>query len=286
MTENAIFGWPRWTDKVTLTGGSWSTDYPRDNLKSLPLARVARTTDDATGSTQVIGTLDKARGVRLFALVRHNLSLAATYRLRLYSDAARLVQIYDSGTTDVWPAVYPASALEWEDDNWWTGTYTADEIAGQQWVRPIWLEQLYLARAFLLEIDDTTNAAGYVEIGLLEVAQGWQTSINMAYGYQEGWRFRSSASEALGGAKYFDRRDKPRVVRGEIPYLPRDEAMARWFEMLRQQDVVEPMLWFPFPDETIHWLRTVFLARLADPGLMSFAVYDRNTVPIALEEML
>jgi hypothetical protein len=286
MTERAIFGWPRWTDKVTLTGGSWNSTYPRDNLKSLPLARVARSTDATLGSTQVIGTLDQARGVRLLALVRHNLTLAATFRLRLYSDAARTVEIYDSGTISVWPPVYPTASLEWEDDNWWTGAYTADELAGQQWVRPIWLGRLYVARAFLLEIADTANPAGFVEIGLLEVAQGWQTTVNMAYGYQEGWRFRSASVEALGGGRYFDRRDKPRLARGEINYLARNEAMSRYFEMLRQQDVTEPLLWFPFPDETIHWLRTVWLARLVDPGLMAFTVHDRNTAPFALEEML
>lgn len=286
MAERAIFGWPRWTDKVTLTGGSWNATYPRDNLKTLPLARVARSTDATVSSTQVIGTLDQARGVRLLALVRHNLTLAATFRLRLFSDAARTTQIYDSGVTNVWPAVYPTETLEWEDDNWWTGSYTTAELTGQQWVRPIWLGRLYVARAFELEIADTANPAGYVEIGLLEVAQGWQTTVNMAYGYQEGWRFRSVGVEALGGGMYFDRRDKPRVARGEVNYLPRDEAMARYFEMLRQQDLTDPLLWFPFPDETIHWLRTVWLARLVDPGLMAITVFDRNTVPFALEEIL
>jgi hypothetical protein len=284
--ERAVVGWPRWTSKVTLTGGSWNATYPRENMKSLPLARVARSADATLASTQVIGTLDKDRGVRLFALVRHNLSLAARYRLRLYQDAARTILLLDTGWVDVWPEVYPADQLEWEDDQWWTGKYSEDEIAGYTWTRPIWLGQLYLARAFHLEIDDTTNADGFVQLGLLEVAQGYQVRLNVRYGYQEGWRPRSPAVEALGGARYFDQRDKPRVARGEIKYLPRDEVMARWFEIVRQQDVVEPMLWFPFPEEEVHWLRTAMLARLTDPGLLTYSVHARGDVAFSLEEVL
>jgi hypothetical protein len=283
---NVVFGWPRHTDRVTLSGGAWSASYPRDNMRALPLARVARSATAALADTQVIGTLDKDRPLRLFALCRHNLTVGARYRLRLYQDAARTVELLDTGWLNVWPEVYPFETLEWEDDQWWTGTYSAEEIAGYTWTRPIWLGQLYLARAFHLELDDTTNPAGYVELGLLEVAQGWQPSLNVSYGYQEGWRPRSVGVEALGGGRYFDRRDKPRAARGEIQYLPRDEAMARAFEMVRTQDVDQPMLWFPFPDEPIHWLRTAMLARLADPGLLTYAVARRLSFPFALEEVL
>lgn len=284
--ERAVVGWPRLTSVVTLTSGSWNATYPRDNMKVLPLARVARSTDATLASTQVIGTFDRDRPVRLFALVRHNLSISAKYRLRLYQDAARTILLLDTGWVDVWPEVYPSGQLEWEDDQWWTGKYSEDEIAGYTWTRPIWLGQIYLSRAFLLEIDDTTNAAGCVELGLLEIAQGYQVTYNVAYGYQEGWRPRSTAVEALGGGRYFDRRDKPRVARGEIKYLPRDEVMGRWFELVRQQDVDQPFLWFPFPDETIHWLRTCMLARLVDPGLIAYSVYARGDVNFALEEVL
>jgi hypothetical protein len=286
MATNAIFGFPRHTPDVTWSGGSWETDYPRTNLGTLPLARVARSTDATTASTQVVGTFSRDRPLSLIGIVRHNLSAAATYRLRVYGDAGLSTLVYDSTATDVWPAVYPSETLEWEDDRWWDGKYTDEEIEGYTWTRPIWLGQVYLARAFLLEIFDTANPDGYVEIGLLEVSEGRPVSVNLGYGYQEGWRFRSTGVEAIGGARYFDRRDKPRTVRGEINYLGRNEAMARFFEMQRQQDLDVPLLYFPFPDETVHWLRTAFLATLDDPGPIAYTAKSRNSVPIALREML
>ncbi len=125
-----------------------------------------------------------------------------------------------------------------------------------------------------------------MQIGLCELAHGFQTSVNMAYGYAQGFNFRTQVAEALGGVKYFDRRDKPRKFSGEIPYLPRVEAMTQFYELLRQYDLDVPFLFFPFPDETAHWLRTVALVRNVDPGVIARASHDRDRVPFAFEEVL
>jgi hypothetical protein len=143
--------------------------------------------------------------------------------------------------------------------------------------------QVPAARAIAAKV---ANALGYVEAGLCEVAQGWQVSVNPGSDFGEGFRFRSESVEALGGSKTFDRRDKPRVARGTIEYLPRDEALGRGFEMLRQADLDEPFLWFPQPDETQHWLRTAYVARLVDPGLIGHASFSRSRFPFAVEEVL
>ena len=111
MSERAVIGFPRWTELLTLAGGSWAADYPLANLKTLPLSRVARSADATVASTQLTATLSPARPVRLVGLCRHNLSLAARYRLRLYQDAVLSTVLYDSGWGDVWPrVVWPSSA--------------------------------------------------------------------------------------------------------------------------------------------------------------------------------
>lgn len=281
-----VIGWPRWTPDVTWSGGSWSATYPVANLGLLPLSRVARSSSAATADTQFIGTLSASRPIRALALARHNITVGGRMRVRLYGDAARTIMVFDSGWFDVWPEVFPYETLEWEDDAWWTGKYTAAEIAGYAPTRPVWLGAVYLARAFRVEIDDTANPAGFVQIGLCEVAQGWQVSVNPSPGYAEGHRFRTEVAEALGGVRYFERRDKPRVARGTIENLSRDEAMARGFELHRQADLDQPFLFFPFPDETLHWLRTAFVARLVDPGLIAFSSFNRNSFPFAVEEVL
>ena len=122
--------------------------------------------------------------------------------------------------------------------------------------------------------------------GLFEIAQGWQVSSSFGYGAQYGFRARSQGAEALGGAKWFERRDKPRAFQGEITYLPRDEALARGFEQQRRHDLDLPFLWLPHPAEPLHWLRNAFLARNAELGLQGYAVFGRDRMPLSFEEVL
>jgi hypothetical protein len=281
-----IIGFTRWTDSVGYSGGSWDDEYPASNLTLLPLSRVARTTGRGLADTKVVGTFARGRPVRLFGIVRHNLTLDAEYRLRLYEDIERTVQIFDSTWREVWPRVYTDEQLEWEDDQWWSGRYSNDEIAGYNWTAPIWLEDLYFPASFLLEFNDQANPAGYIEIGLLEIAQGWQLGVNYAVGANVGLKHRTLESEALGGVKYFERRDAPRRFDGLINYLPHDEAMTKAFEHQRQLGIDLPFLWFPTPDNPLHWVRNSFLARNVEPKLITLAHQKRDLVPVAFEEVL
>lgn len=286
MAENCIFGFNRWTEEAAFTGGSWNATYPATNLGSLPLSKVARSSDATTASTQFVATFSQQRPIRLLALVRHNCSLDASFRVRLYGDTGLTELVYDSGWLNVWPACYSPENLDWEDDNWWTGGYTEDEIQGYPWTRPLWLGQAWLARAIKVEIDDTGNDDGYVQLGLCEIAQGWQPSNNFRYGLEQGFESRSDSQQALGGAEYFDQRPLQRVARGEIPGLSHDEALERGFELLRRSDRVTPFLWFPFPDSSEHWLREVYLARFSELGLLGHVSFNRDRFPFAVREVV
>jgi len=276
----------RWTNKCTFSGGSWNSSYPVSNLNVLPLSKVARSVDLNTANTQFIATLDEQRPVQLIGIANHNLSLDALIRVTLYSDAGLTNLIYDTGWQYVWPSVYTPDQLIWENDNFFSCTYTQDQILDYKPPRVFWLNQVYVPIAIKVEISDATNTSGYTEIGLFEVAQGWQTSVNISYNSQYGFRFRTDSEEALGGVKYFDREDKPTVFQGTINYLPQAEAKAQAFEHFRQMDLDTPFIWILNPDDQINLLRDSFLARNLDPGLITYAAYNANTVPFKFEQVL
>ncbi len=287
--ESAIvLGFPRWTPKVAFSapdGAAVDAEYPPPNLGSLPLAQVWRTPDLAPVNTRVMGVLDKPRAMRLLGLCNHNFSLTARYRLRLYlSTVLTGTPVYDSGWAAVWPPVYPYSTLEWEDDNYWSGGYSKEEIAGYRWTRPLWLPHPYVARSFLMELDDPNNDDGYLQCGLFEVSQGWQASVSINQGAQLGFRFRSPSTEAIGGNKDFERRDKPRVLKGEIGLIDHNEAMAKAFEHQRQMDEDVPFL--VVLDPTTLSLRECFLARNVQPGLISLASGSADRIPVSFEEVM
>lgn len=371
-TYQGIKGTKRVTQYLTWDAnyGSYSSDYPVTNLKTDVLARVCRTTNAAVTSTKYKATLDKQRLLRLIGLVRHNLSLYSTLRIRLYTSSDATISsintttdqftsashgittttavtfwnsggtlptglvegtiyyvrstgtnrftlhttstdatnntskidvstsgsgttyvlrglTFDSGTFDVWPRVYGDSP-EWEDDNWWTGKYTDQEIASYRSpTRPYVLDNVYLAKTITVQINDTSNTNGFVDLGMIEVSRGWQFQVNPDVGAQFGFRFRSRSIESESGTKEFQRRSKPRVFNGTIGLASQDQTYENAFQDQRQLDEDTVFLWFPHPLQEKHWLRNSFLARNVSPGLLGYTTQnDGYSIPISIQEVL
>ena len=193
---------------------------------------------------------------------------------------------YDSLWQDVWPVIYPHGSIGWEHPAFFTGRYSQREIDGYPWNLVLFLDDAVLADTIRLEIDDTGNADGFVEAGLLEVSPGWQASVNFPYGSRLGWELRTEPEAAEGGVEYADRRPKPRRFEAEIPLLPENEALASPWELARQFDRDVPFLFVPRPGRPAQFLREAFLARLDQPGLHSFASPGRRGVPLSFVEVL
>lgn len=371
-TYQAIKGTKRVTPYMTWDSsyGSYDADYPVSNLTSDELAVICRTANTTTEATKYKATLDKSRLVRLIGLVRHNLSLYATLRIRLYTDTDVAISsintstdeltsashgmttetavtfwnsggglptglsegtiyyirntgtntftlhptaldatnnsskidisssgtgttkilrglTYDSGIFDVWPEVY-GDTPEWEDDNWWTGKYTDEEISSYRSpTRPYVLDNVYLCKTITIEVDDTSNAHSHIDIGMVEVSRGWQLEVNPDVGAQFGFRFRSRSVEAESGKKEFQRRSKPRVFNGTVGLASADETYENAYEDQRQLDEDTVFLWFPHPLEEKHWLRNSYLARNVSPGLFAYTTQnDGYSIPLSIEEVL
>lgn len=280
---NALFGFPRVTPNYTLSGGTWSVTYPLTHLLVLPLSKVARSTAATLVSTVIDGTTTTPQTAGMIALVRHNLTLAATIKLTCWTTSARTVTSFVGAFESVWPAGWTMTATEQANAVWtWYKRFGAAGSAG------------LTVGAFRIEINDTANPAGYVQAGFVELSQVFEVRYNFEWGLQYGFNWRSEVSEAIGGAEYVDRRQKPRVVRGTFPNTIRSEAMTKHFEMQRQYDFNTPFLFVPMPDETAHYPRTIMLGRQMDPGLITMTARMGATgltglldsVPFAIREII
>jgi len=164
--------WPDRVPGATLSGGSWQSGAGIANIQSSVLSQYARSTDATTASTQWKMVFDKKRYISAAALVKHNLSLTATARLVLYSDAAWTNATYDSGFQPVWNRWFPTMSLRWGDSNFWTGKPTLEFI--QSLDSPLYAQTLGMtgslattvpARSAKWFINDTGNATGYIQLG-------------------------------------------------------------------------------------------------------------------------
>lgn len=286
MMSNAVLGFPNLIGTATLSGGSFVASLPRDNLKDRIIRKVSRTTDLLSASTQVKIDLGVSKVVRVFGAFNHNCSIDATYRLRGSDDATFATTAFDSGVTDVWPAVFPHGTLEWEDDNWWDGKYTPEQISGYTTSFTKTLPEGVFARYWWLEVFDANNAAGYLDIGRLFLGRAWQPSLNMNYGASLGWETKTDVQEALSGTEYFQKRTPYRVKKFTLDMMPEDESFAQAFELQRQAGVDGEILFIHNPDGDPHALRRSFLGRLRQLSPIEYPYFNRNKLAFEIKELL
>lgn len=283
---NSMLGFPNRCDSATLTGGSWSSTLPRSNLQNRILGRVARTSDDALASTKFDADLGSSKRIRTIALVNHNFSLDAQFRIRGSEVSNFASTTYDSGWTEVWPVVFPYQVLAWEDETWWTGKYTSEQIEGYIKTLVHTLSINTYARYWRIEIDDTTNPDGYIQIGRFFISPAWQFLKNPSYGASQGWNTKTDIQEAIGGAEYFQRRNPFRSARFTLDFMTEDEAFANAFEIQRRAGINEEVLYIHDPDDTVHALRRQFLGRLRELSTIEYPWPDLNKTAFEIKELI
>lgn len=284
--SNCMLGFPNRLDAATLSGGSWLAALPLANLQNRIIGKVARSTTDATADTKFDIDFTAEKNIRVLSLTNHNLSLDALYRVRGSTVSNFATSVYDSGWLDVWPVVYLPADLEWEDNNWWQGKYSDEQRAGYTAALIHILPANTLARYWRIEIDDTTNAAGYVQIGRVFIGPAWQPTLNMSYGASIGWETATEVQEALGGAEYFQRRTPFRSQRFALDWMTQNEAMAQAFEIQRRAGIDQEVLWIMDPSDTVHALRRRWLGRLRKLSPIEYPYYNTGKSAFEIKELL
>lgn len=286
MSNNVMLGFPNRADGATLSGGSWTAGLPLDNLKTRPLGDVARSSNLLLASTKFDVDLGQLYNIRLAGFVNHNLTLPALVRIRTSKVSDFSTVSYDSGWGEVWPVLYPFGTLAWEDESWWGGSYTPEEISGMETNCIRILPANAMVRYLRIEIDNTTNSAGFVDIGRLFVSPVWQPVLNMLNGNSLGWETKTDVQEALSGAEYFNVRTPYRVQRFELDYLTLDEAFTKAFELQRRAGVDREIFFIKDPSDTFHALRRRFMGRLRQLNPIEHPSVLRNKVAFEIKELI
>jgi len=290
---NVLLAHPNIVDGGALSGGAWQA--PLANLQDRRLTRLARSTTAAKADTQFTLDLGRSASMSVVAVVRHNLSTAAVWRLRVASDAAFTSPVYDSaldlppGASPVlplaWPTIYPIDTLEWEDDNFWTGTVSEEERRVYPSILLIVLPRLTAGRYVRIEIEDEANPDGYVELGRLFVGRAWRPQYNASTGASIGWETDTAVQRALSGTPYFDRKAGRRVTRFELNVLSRDEAMAGVFELQRRAGLDGEILLVWNQDDMLNRLRRSYLGHLRQLSPITQAYFNTHSAPFEIEEL-
>ena len=274
MANLGLF-YPNRVTGATITGGSWLAQLPATNVGTRALGQVARSTNAATSSTKLRFDLLVSRSLRAFALANHNLSTAAQWRILLGTSSGAGDVLTTSWFTAIL-ATYEAgfTALGVED-----GTYQRNGFAVIQV-----LSQAYSARYVTIEIDDTTNTDGYVQIGRAVIAGGYIPTINASYGLRDSWKDFTTIDHSETGVLWYTPRRRLRNVSFVLEHLDLTSGVTL-HEMQRMLGMADEVLYAADIEDMAYTQRYGFLATHRELSALEYPFFSRRTLPLSLDEI-
>jgi len=213
-------------DAATLTSGDFTATLPVGNLQLEGRARVARTTN-ATGTKTINGNFAGSTLCSALVLYGHNLTGAATWRLRLYAGANQTgTVVYDSTT------LTPLTSIGWGSFAW--GVAPWGNGVFNDWQQPfytLWFTGVF-ALSFRLDLADPLNPAGYLQASRLIIGRYLTPVFNAEYGLALSWDTNSEQRRTLGGSVRTDRRASFRRLSFDLGLLDISER-ALWLDLAR-----------------------------------------------------
>ena len=230
-------------------------------------------------------TLAQPRVIQMIALLFHTFSQAATYRVTLAGADQDLGNpIYVGDWEPVASTFYPYGSIPFEQENWFNGQLSSEDRGlwpDHKWIRTSDL----LVGAIGIEIDDTTNVAGYFDIGGLFVAPGFIPLINYDRGRDLALISRDLVSEGPSGRRFGERRRAIRQLTLKWSHLNTDEAY-RFFDAGARAGVTETILFVPDLDDEVGMIREAWPATFEKPPGVRLIYDTLNEVAGVLKEIV
>lgn len=270
----AILSYPdRTLTALALSGGSWRAAYPLGNLQNDQFSVKSRSTDATAANTKIRADLGAtARSIQCIAVLSHNISFAGTIRARGYSDSgySSMVTGADTGTQYAYPQTITAEqALDYPDH--WIYAFSSGKTA----------------RYWEVEIVDTANASGYVEIGRVWLGEGTLApTVSISYGASLGYECRDITSESIGGAVWGDSREARRVAAVTFDALSGTEKQKALILQKTLGKTGELLYVMDSADAAIDMALQAFPATMRSVDPLKYPFYGINSVGAELVEIL
>jgi hypothetical protein len=211
--------------------GWWLDALPLANLLDRDINHVARTAGADPAGTNFIMDFRTPRMVGLVALINHNMSQTARFRVAVSGDGFRTI-IADSGEIAVWPVIEEFGQLPWGQFQW-GGVLQATSIQGDFPINSYFvLDQPMMAQQIKVYMIDPNNPDGYVQAGRLYAGPVWQPSVNATYPLEFWYEDDTKISYSRGGVTFVDEGERRRVIRFKLQFIPEAEMMGQVFDQL------------------------------------------------------
>lgn len=245
--------------------GQWLASYPLTNLQTPYSAEEAWSLNLSNAATQFVIDLGVSRSLKGFAIPWGNFLKDDTVSVSVYTDAEMIDLAGSISASGVYREVYPLDSVLWEDAEFWDGKMSAEDR--QQFPVP-WFDLFdtpVIGRYLHVQIDATDagsglNARSRLKLARFIAAEGYQPTDNAGTGSSITFEDATIRSTALGGADFFDEREKRRVITFDFPIVEEDEAMANMLDTAYRLGRSGQVFIAWNTDDTLHRSRRSMLA--------------------------
>lgn len=284
---NIHLGYPNRIDAASLSGGSWLSSLPLNNLKNRRISKLARSVNDAASSTKFIIAFESAKQIDLVALIAHNISAEGTVRISANSTNNFASPAWTSDWQPVWPDGFlPQDQLEWEDDNFWLGSISEEAIAGYKTPYAYYLPSSISYQYWQIEISDEDNPDGYVHLGRVFLGPNFVPTINMSWGAGLVVEDATTFETSLAGEEFFDSRERFRIHTFALEGLTESEAYQQVLDMQRLLGTSGEVFVNGDPDDITNSPRRAFLGRLQSVSPVTHDSFDIYKSSFTIREVL
>jgi hypothetical protein len=279
------------SDAATLSGGSWQGTLPLVDLQDRDVAKVARSVNALEASTRFrldFGTT-ATRWLSLLLLLGHNITAAGQVRIVLTSDASDVsagARIYDSGLVAAWDPVAAWGGAPWGSFGW-DGLLGGD---GPPEVRHRFVVPQIVglggARYAWIYLHDSSNAAGFVQIGRLIAGPVWQPQVGTAFGARVRVVDPAAVQRTRAGLRIAEDLPRWREMRLRFGFLTRDEAWGFVHDMMRAGKRAELWVELDLDEPNEAGRRRRMRCALTDTGDVIHDLPSRWSCDLLLEELI
>lgn len=266
-------------------GAQYSPLAPLVNIQNPILAFKARTVNCVPADNSFVIDLKTPRSIAAIVIPRHNLDQNGTFTFSVYTDAA-LNQLVGTYTGNVSPIAFPFGTVSFPDPHFWYGNYTAEEFSSHVVPMLAVFNPSVVGRYVVVQPNNPTNAAGYLELSRLVISPGFQPSSNFSYGATLTPVDPSIITTTLGGFRAADLRPKYREIHVTFQTIDNQTALTQFFDTQFGLGRTGQLFFAMNPTDSLNLFRTSFLANLKQLDPLTTAYFGYSGVAYSLIEVI
>lgn len=233
INQNILFSSENYLDQAIVTGGTTLQGFPVSKVSTINLYDFCKFSGVLATNSYFILEFTGFKSLQLFALLKTNVSNAATWRVRVADTLANVTAAptYDSGSVPCVPPYGAFGELPWGEFDWGDVLPpTFGQYLNKNSFLPL-VEPVF-GKFVRIDIDDQLeNTQGNISVARLWLGAIYQPSLNVNYGASVQLKDTTTTRKSESGVRKYGTRYQRRIVNGTFD-LPQTELFYNIFGKL------------------------------------------------------